>query len=291
MGARDNAQSAGLLEAGARTPTAKSNSERRFWIGLSCAALLHATLIIGISRSSSLHRMGEKEGRPDGISVELIDAADLLSKSSVPLDGGTTPPSAASPPAPPTPPPQPPQPAPQQPAPTPRPEAARPAKPAPEPQKAPQSASREPIPDLFALPDVMGKQSAPPPEKSQKASPKADPQTRTSTADPTIFVPESAGVSRPAGVTRSGENDEFGRGVIRALRQTMPPPRGSNGRVTVRLLLSENGNLAEVSIVRSAGDPILDQSVVFAVKQSNFPIPPGGSTTIDRTFLVTYIYR
>jgi hypothetical protein len=35
----------------------------------------------------------------------------------------------------------------------------------------------------------------------------------------------------------------------------------------------------------------LPQNVVFAVKQSNFPIPPTGSTVSDRTFLVTYVYN
>ena len=106
------------------------------------------------------------------------------------------------------------------------------------------------------------------------------------------FAPpgRSAAFARPPGITRSGENDEFGRGVVRALRQTMP---GSTmlSQVTVRLLLSENGNLIEVRLVRSGGDPILDQNVVFAVKQSNFPIPPVGSTELDRTFMVTYVYR
>jgi protein TonB len=100
-----------------------------------------------------------------------------------------------------------------------------------------------------------------------------------------------AAVARPPGATRSGENDEFGRGVIRALRQTMPSPNGQLGRVTVKLLLSDTGNLAEVQLIRSAGAPGLDQSVVFAVKQSSFPIPPGGATLVDRTFLVTYIYN
>ena len=44
-------------------------------------------------------------------------------------------------------------------------------------------------------------------------------------------------------------------------------------------------------LVRSSGDPILDQNVVFAARQSSFPIPPAGATLADRTFLVTYIYR
>ena len=101
----------------------------------------------------------------------------------------------------------------------------------------------------------------------------------------------STAAIRPPDITRSGENDEFGRRVIRALRQTMPAARGELGRVTVRLLLSATGDLLEVQLVRPASDPILTQSVVFAVKQSSFPIPPAGATRSDRTFLVTYIYN
>ena len=67
--------------------------------------------------------------------------------------------------------------------------------------------------------------------------------------------------------------------------------RGVNGRVSVRLFLDEFGNLAEVQVIRPSGDPVLDQSVAFAAKQSSFPIPPKGSTVVDRTFLVTYIYN
>jgi TonB family protein len=100
-----------------------------------------------------------------------------------------------------------------------------------------------------------------------------------------------AAVSRPPGITRSGENDDFARGVIRALRQTMPAPSGVRGRVTVRLLLNDNGNLVEVALLRAADDPILTQSIVFAVRQASFPFPPAGANLADRTFMVTYIYR
>ena len=40
-----------------------------------------------------------------------------------------------------------------------------------------------------------------------------------------------SGMNWPPGITRSGENDNFGRGVIRALKKTMPPATGTKGRV------------------------------------------------------------
>jgi TonB family protein len=95
---------------------------------------------------------------------------------------------------------------------------------------------------------------------------------------------------RPPGITRSGENDDFGRDVVKALRKTMPAHQKIFGKVTVRILLSPNGDLVELQMVRGSGDPILDQTVMFAVRQSVFPFPPKGSTAVDRTFMITYIY-
>jgi hypothetical protein len=42
--------------------------------------------------------------------------------------------------------------------------------------------------------------------------------------------------------------------------------------------------------VHTSGDPVLDQNVLFSVKQTNFPFPPARSTVADRTFLITYVY-
>ena len=101
----------------------------------------------------------------------------------------------------------------------------------------------------------------------------------------------SAAFARPPNITRSGENDEFGRGVVRASQADDARQRPALGQVTVKFLLTETGNMVEVRLIRSGGDPIMDQNVVFAAKQSSFPIPPAGATITDRTFLVTYIYR
>lgn len=281
---------------------APKTRERGFWIGLACAAVVHVALIVGVSRSSP-RQMGEPTGSPDGISVLLVDEADLLSKITVPFPVDNLPgnPSVATPP-------------PSVAAPPPSPDAERPTEPAPEQQKV-ASPNVPEVPNLFSLPDPAGKQSEadratkdmpseaePAPKAKAKPQPQPQPQPKPQpqldlSMPPTMFnAPvggggRSAAVARPPGATRSGENDEFGRGVIRALRQTMPRPTGVLGRVTIRLFLSEHGNLTEVRLVRSAGDANLDQSVVFAVKQSSFPIPPSGSKLDDRTFLVTYIYE
>jgi protein TonB len=271
--------------------------EHRFWFGLAFAAALHAALIFGVTRSSP-RQIGERSGRPDGISVVLVDEADLRSKNTFREDGASAaPPAIAQPPAPAAPP-QPKTesepPVPKQ-SPAPKVEAAPPAPWPREEQKSAAQAIDKEILDSLAAPGPVPKQSEP--ASAAKIPPKPEqPQQKpplqlTMPNIPVAPGGRAAAVARPPGATRSGENDEFGRGVIRALRQTMPSPNGQLGRVTVKLLLSHNGNLAEVQLIRSAGILGLDQSVVFAVKQASFPIPPGGATLVDRTFLVTYIYN
>jgi periplasmic protein TonB len=261
-----------------RTLAARRAQERKFWIGVACAAVLHAALFVGFGGASSLRRMGEPDQSPEGISVELVDAADFLSQTTVPPQQESAPANPVSPPnlA------QPPPPA-SEPAPPSQSEKA------PEPKK---TVAIEKLPDPSTRPDPATKQSNTAPPTKTKTTPIAPLDPLLLGLPDASFAPSgrSAAFARPPGITRSGENDEFGRGVLRALRQTMPASTMLS-QVTVRLLLSDKGNLIEVRLIRSGGDPILDQNVLFAVKQSNFPIPPVGAPEVDRTFMVTYVYR
>ena len=81
-----------------RTLAARRAQERRFWIGVACAAVLHAALFFGVGRSASQRQLGEPDASPEGIAVELVDAADLMSRSTVAADNPpASPPSAAQP--------------------------------------------------------------------------------------------------------------------------------------------------------------------------------------------------
>jgi TonB family protein len=142
-----------------------------------------------------------------------------------------------------------------------------------------------------------------PADKPAEAEPKPPakkpaPKTETAKLDltpPAVFQAPvgggGAGVQRPAGITRSGENDDFARGVIRALQTTMPQLRNTFGRVTVRIELSMNGNLVRTTVLKPSQVAGLDQSVVFATQQSSFPFPPRNAVPADLVFFVTYIYR
>lgn len=292
--------------------------ERAFRIALATAFLLHAALFIDLGRSVPKRTLGDRSGANDAIAVDIVTSADLKS-----LEAVATPPAGAPAPAvaPQPPPPEAkPEPEPEQ---KPEPEAAVPAPAAPaEPQpkepppKEPEQEKKEAtlpdfeslLPDLATIPqptekaekppeDVKPAEKAPEAAKAAETPPakKKQPQKQARVAptpqDLSSAPPgRSAGASRPPGITRSGENDDFGRGVIRALRATMPPPRGIYGRVTIRIILNENGDIAEVQMLDKSGTS-LDQSVVFAAKQSYFPLPPYKSTLADRTFMITYVYR
>ena len=152
--------------------------------------------------------------------------------------------------------------------------------------------SKAPDPAAAGKGERAGKdgKSRPAPQASPQAG--LDLSLPRNMPEPSIsFRGGSAGVSRPADITRSGENDDFGRGVVRALRQTMPAPDGFKGTVTIRFLLTEAGNIAELVLIAGSGNAVMDRNVMFAARQASFPIPPRRSTRSDRTFLVTYLYR
>jgi protein TonB len=154
----------------------------------------------------------------------------------------------------------------------------------------------KPTPKPDAKPETKSETKKPTPSKSA-SKPPAKPQKKNLAAldlstpmTPSFGGGGGAAFQRPPGITRSGLNDAFARAVIRALQQTMPQLTGALGRVTVRILLSESGNVVEVKLLSGAKDPSLSQDVVFAAKQTSYPIPPAGSNLADRTFMVTYIY-
>jgi periplasmic protein TonB len=288
---------------------ARKPQERAFWVALACAAVAHTVLVAGFVRSLPQRQMGEKGGMPEGVSVAMVDAADLASSITFAKTGGPASPIPQVRPAPPT-------------------------------QKEAVTLMEDPPPKTAPPPDTQEPERAPPheaakqggvrnerdegtsawpidPQALEAVSPPgqtAKPRASDDASKPAVKRPEQpkaagaplqlslpdvpivpggggAAFARPAGITRSGENDEFGRSVIRALRKTMPDMDPVRGSVTVRLLLSQDGNLVEVHLVKSSGNPIMDQSVIFAVRQSSFPFPPPKAPPVDRTFVVTYIYR
>ena len=152
---------------------------------------------------------------------------------------------------------------------------------------------KKPAADRQEKPKVKPPQTTP--EKTQER-PKEKKTARLDLSPPSrAFAPSggaggSAGFERPAGVTRSGANDAFGKGVITALQKSMPPHSGINGSVQVRIVLKPDGNVAEVKVLRPSHAGDIDDQVLFAARQTAYPFPPPNSKDVDRVFVVTYNY-
>ncbi len=295
--------------AGDRWAVPVSALDREFWMALGVAALLHLMLLISVATSHP-HRIGDENGADDGISISVVTEADLQSRSTVSAEAEPPPgaPVAAPPPPPPAaqPEPQPPQPAPETPpAPQVETQAEPPTEPPKtEPQKDIKPSLTDDVPDLLAIPEPTKEAAAknaaapPKPQKTEAAKPPQKQQTAKLdlTPAPSDFNAQAggggrfAGASRPPGITRSGANNDFGRKVVAELQKTMPQLRDTLGHVLVRIVLNQNGNVVEVKVFSPSGVAGLDQSVVFAVKQTNFPFPPPNATDADLIFQVRYNY-
>ncbi len=293
--------------------------QRMFRVALVLAFLIHAAALIEVGRSRPQKSLGDRSGAPDAIAVDLVTEADLKSREAVamPPMGAPTPPAAEPPTPEPEAQPQP-QPTPE-PQPQPQPEAATPPAPK-EPPVEEKKQEQAALPDFESaiqelattpLPTKPAEtpptpEEAKPEEKRQEATKPAEKQTppaqpakkkpqQQARIDPNEFqnAPpgRSTGATRPPGITRSGENDDFGRGVIRALRQTMPAPRGT---LRARHGAAHPDRERPISGKCSCSTPPARTSIrtwYSPAKQTYFPLPPYNSTVVDRTFLITYVYR
>jgi len=285
--------------------------DRRFALCVLVAVTLHAALLINVN-SGAPKRLGAAGGADDAISVSIVTERDLKGQATVedraagPLRP-TMPPPAPAPAKQPAPPAAEPVPPPTE---TPAdaatttarsaaPEQARATEPADTPGPKPKTEAKATTEDPATTRDATRETNKRPAPAAKPAAPrKPAPPEKTETAKltpPAIFQAPTggggAGVQRPAGITRSGENDDFARGVIRALQTTMPQLRNTFGRVTVRITLDMKGDLVGTVVIKPSNVAGLDQSVVFATRQSSFPFPPRNAVPADLVFFVTYIYR
>ena len=273
-----------------------------FWLSLLAAAMVHAALLGVITRAPA-RTIGAEDGSESAIDVEIVDAGELRAMSA-PTSTPAAPqqaPAAQAAPAPTEPQPEPvPETAREQAESAPQQSAALPALEAEEPQPSPPTAVQpKPAPKS----DAQQTNKADTPAKKQTDSKPAPKPALKPPAKLDLSVPfdltmqggtsggSSSAATRPPGITRSGENDRFGRDVIRALKKTMPPLESVTGKVRVRIFLNERGNVAWVRLVQGSGDRGLDDGVIFSVHQASFPFPPKNASVADRTFLVTYVYR
>lgn len=289
----------GGLSAGARGAQVAQQGDRRFRVGLALAIGLHGLLFAGFYGSPPRH-IGKPDGDRNAVDVSFVSEDELRSLSSA---RAATPKASPSPPAPP---PQPPAPEPpveaKPPVPETPPTAQQPPQPEPTPEVPPveEALTLKPIEDLIASTERKSEPKPAEPPKPQPPAKQPAPERKRQAAldlsPPANFSFGGGGggaadVARPAGITRSGENDAFARGVISALRRTMPQLMDTRGRVTVRITLGKDGELVSTQVVHPSNIAGLDRSVVFATRQTSYPFPPRDARSVDLVFLITYIYQ
>ena len=88
-----------------------------------------------------------------------------------------------------------------------------------------------------------------------------------------------------------GDMTQFEIEVRDALGRNRPAFPGATGHVEVAFGLSAFGDLHSVSILRSSGNDRLDRIVLRAVKATRFPLPPAGTTDLQRSFSVPFDFQ
>jgi len=96
--------------------------------------------------------------------------------------------------------------------------------------------------------------------------------------------------SAPAAAS-PGAVREYERYVSQALARTKPKGGLGYGTVKVKLVISPDGGLASVEIIKSSGNRRLDEAALAAVRRAKFPTPPAGMTDRQRWFEFPYYFR
>lgn len=275
--------------------------EQKFWTALALAILSHSALLAYASHTMQ-RVVGEKSGVDNPLAVSILTEDEFLAATGQ---------SKPSPPAPELKATLPPEQAPPQPQQPPQAETEFKTETVPEdqakPAEKPASDSPQSItadnPDLFTIPEAsLSKPQSKPktaPANKQPANPSTKPQNQAKldlglpnpSSAPAAPSARSASFTRPAGITRSGENDAFGRGVLAAMQRAMPGGDGQRTAVILRTLLDPNGNVISIELLGGNPKASLTEQLIFAMRTATYPFPPRPSTVADRTFEVRYIWR
>ena len=273
------------------TQAIMSETQRRRapYRAIAAAFTLHlAVLMFFLVWPGSHKRLGMEDGSTEALAVSVVSAADLKRLSSDPFlqDGAPSPaPAMENGPAP--------EPAPAvQPPPQPAPQEANAA--ASDQQPKPSETRerrerRETAYDPTGFIEMASAQfSAQLDHAFKAAEAHRETQQRSAAAHQPAQAAPNVKVFRP-GATHIGKSDEFARAVIWALAATKPMGNGKWGTSIVTFLVSAEGRVEGLRLLKSADDNWLDTAALMSVKQARMPVPPPGLPAGDRTFNVEYI--
>jgi TolA protein len=125
-------------------------------------------------------------------------------------------------------------------------------------------------------------------QRRWQASRAADAGAKARSAAPTGRQATAARVSASAGRMRSYQTQVRAH-IARNRPRGLP---GKSGMVHVAFGLSETGKLTRIKLLRSSGDPAIDQAVLSALRHAApFPRAPQGSTPAQRYFNMPFEFN
>jgi TonB family protein len=83
---------------------------------------------------------------------------------------------------------------------------------------------------------------------------------------------------------------EYANAVAEALSRTKLKRVPAYGTIRVKLVVSTDGELASIEILKSSGSRQLDAAVLAQVRRAKLPVPPPGLSLEERWFEFTYNY-
>ncbi len=167
---------------------------------------------------------------------------------------------------------------------------------------APAAAQSLPEPPQPSQPPDPAAARPPPPPAPEPAARRVD-KPRPAAPDSAAQRAAGSGGGASAGAARQGtatlskaRRDDlmasWGSAIrARIERRKRAPRGGGSGTVMLRLAVSSNGELAGVSVIRSSGQPALDESALRAVTSARFPKAPSGLPRGAHAFTLPVTFR
>jgi len=156
-----------------------------------------------------------------------------------------------------------------------------------EPQEKKAAHVQSPDTQATAATQEIDKPQQMPEQKRAKASNAKPLGGFTSRADAATTAEQAAPAATSPGVMRA-----YAAAVAEALDRTKPKrvPGYGTLKVEVKLVISINGEIASLEVLRSSGNRRADDTVLAAVRRTKLPVPPPGLSLKERWFEFEYTF-
>ena len=88
-----------------------------------------------------------------------------------------------------------------------------------------------------------------------------------------------------------GQISRYALSIQQTLNANRPHHVGTRGRAVIKFGLSNTGSVQFAAIQKSSGSKLIDDAVLAAISRIRFPIPPGGMTERQRSYIAPVEFR